>query len=52
MNIVRGNKNLANAKDYLYEVYAVDSVEEIMICAQEKWERERVVRKTKKNEHK
>ncbi len=32
-NTARGNKHLANAKDYLYRVYAVVSVEEIMICA-------------------
>jgi len=29
----RGNEHLANAKDYLYGVYTVVSVEEIMICA-------------------
>lgn len=41
MNTVKDSESLANAKDYFYEVYTVDSVEEIMICAQEEGERER-----------
>ncbi len=49
MNTARGNKHLANAKDYLYGVYTIVSVEEIMICAQEKGKRELCVRRKRTN---